>query len=89
MTTIELSPSGQFKLPKEFCEKNNLKAGALLRVIEVGKALYVTPHEEPTVEEFEKLLAETRIFDREATPEEEKMVEEAISEYRRQKAAGK
>ena len=79
ITTIELSPSGQFQLPKQFCEKNNLKAGTSLRVIEVGKGLYVTPQEEPNIEEIELLIADTGVFDREPTPEEEKMVQDVIA----------
>jgi hypothetical protein len=85
ITTIELSPSGQLQLPKEFCEKNKLKAGTSLRVVSLGKALYVTAQEEPNVEEFERLVAESGAPDREATAEEEKMIQETIAEFRQSK----
>lgn len=83
--TVELSPNGGFQLPKEFCEKNNIKAGMSLRVVDLGKALYVTPQEEPSVEELEKLIAESGAPDREPTAAEAKMVEDIIAEIRREK----
>ncbi len=83
--TVELSDTGEFPLPKEFCKKNNIKAGSSVRVVQVGNGLYVTPQEEPNVEEIERLIAETGVFDREPTPEEEGMVRDSIANYRREK----
>jgi bifunctional DNA-binding transcriptional regulator/antitoxin component of YhaV-PrlF toxin-antitoxin module len=83
--TVELSDTGQVQLPEEFCKKNKIKAGSALRIFEMGKGLYVTAQEEPNIEEIEKLIAETGVFDREQTPEEEKMVNDVIAEVRRQK----
>src|SRR5688572_23941683 len=83
--TIELSENGQFTLPKAFCEKNQIKAGTALRVVEVGKGLYVTAQEEPNIEELERLIAESGAPDREPTPEEEKMLQEIIADVRRER----
>jgi len=85
ITTVELSDTGQVELPKDFCKKNKIKAGSALRIVEIGKGLYVTAQEEPDLEQLNKLIAESGAPDREATPEEEAMVQRTIDEYRREK----
>ena len=55
-TTISLTSKRQCVLPKDFCERKNLKPNSPLRVTEIGEGLYITPVPEPTVEEFEEVV---------------------------------
>lgn len=89
MTTVELSENGKVTLPKEYCRKNNLTPGTPMRMLEVGASLLMIPQQGPTLEEFEHLVATTGVFDREATPEEEKLLDEVIAMVRAEAAAKK
>ncbi len=81
-TTISVTAQGQLALPKDLCERKQIKPGMALRVTEVGEGLYVTPIPEPTEDELKEVIAAAGSLLRQQTAEEEAMVEQVIAEYR-------
>jgi len=84
-TTISVTTKRQVVLPKKFCERKKIGPGTSLRVTEVGEGLYVTPIAEPTEKELQEILTSAGSLARRQTAEEERMVEDVIEQYRKEK----
>ena len=84
-TTLNVRPNGQVELPEDFRKRQKIKTGTVLRVTEIGGGLFVTPHAEPTESEFREILEAAGSLPRMQTPEDEKDVQELITNYRREK----
>jgi bifunctional DNA-binding transcriptional regulator/antitoxin component of YhaV-PrlF toxin-antitoxin module len=84
-TTVNVSRTGQVELPVEFRKRKKIKAGAAVRVTEVGEGLYVSPVPEPTEKELKEVIAAAGSLTRCQTPEEEKRVREIIADVRQEK----
>ncbi len=84
-TTVSVLPKGQVELPEEFRRRKKIKPGMALRVTEVGDGLYVTPLPEPTEQELREVIAAAGSLARRQTPEDERMVQRTIAEFREEK----
>ena len=84
-TTISVTMKRQVVLPKRFCERKKIKPGTALRVTEVGDGLYVTPIAEPTEKELKEVIGCAGSLRRRQTPDEEKLVQDVIADYRAEK----
>ncbi|MSU62162.1 MAG: AbrB/MazE/SpoVT family DNA-binding domain-containing protein [Pedosphaera sp.] len=84
-TTVNVLQKGQVELPPDFLQRNKIKPGTALRVMEVGGGLYVTPLAEPTEKELREVIAAAGSLTRRQTCTEEEMVQKIIAEYREEK----
>jgi hypothetical protein len=84
-TTVQIASDRSLELPEEFCRRKKIAAGSALRLVEVGDGFYLTPAEEPSLPELEKLLEQAGAFQRPESPDEEAEVERHIREVRKEK----
>jgi len=72
-------------LPKDYCERKNIKPGSALRVTEIAGGLYVAPVPEPSEHELEEVVKLAGSLPRQQTVRERRKVEQVIQEYRAEK----
>jgi len=55
-TTVTVTTKRQLVLPKEFCRRAKIRAGAQLRLVELKGGIYLSPIPEPTENELRAVL---------------------------------
>jgi hypothetical protein len=84
-TTLHLTSDTGLQLPKDFCARKRIRKGSALRAIEIGGGIFITPQEEPSIEDLEEVMAQAGSLKQEQTSEEEAFVQNLITEYRVEK----